>query len=451
MTRFTALLLLVCLLALAPLHARVDLLLVPPAGPVPAASPGHELTLYANNPTDETDAVLRLPAVLTASYATKTSRGAVRFNVVRENAVPGATVTHDRDVVVITLKEMSSQKITLRLLDALPATEGFVSLRLTNPESNTIMFEVVGGSVAPAPVTPAAVFAAQKVQADEQVKNGSGDVDLRSDVEGIRRHISGYDPIYFVVGARGRVNARFQFSFKYRAFEQQADQEWIRDLYFAYTQTSIWDLESLSKPFYDSSYKPTIFFLRERFFDTGIWSHIGLQLGAQHESNGKGDGAASQASASGLAASTTALRHPRDTRSLNTLYIAPKVRWASRDTGWFAEASVRAIAYFQIDENPDLPNYRGHLELLFRGGQDRGGQLTILLRGSPRHGHGSAEFNLTWPMTRLPVPRSLIPTDLRRSGGGYFQIQYFNGYGESLLDYDVRRKDQLRLGFEIVR
>jgi outer membrane phospholipase A len=34
--------------------------------------------------------------------------------------------------------------------------------------------------------------------------------------------------------------------------------------------------------------------------------------------------------------------------------------------------------------------------------------------------------------------------------GGYFHLQYFTGYGEDILDYNVRRKSQVRLGFAIV-
>ena len=34
--------------------------------------------------------------------------------------------------------------------------------------------------------------------------------------------------------------------------------------------------------------------------------------------------------------------------------------------------------------------------------------------------------------------------------GGYLHVQYFNGYGEDILDYNVRRKPQLRVGVAIV-
>ena len=33
---------------------------------------------------------------------------------------------------------------------------------------------------------------------------------------------------------------------------------------------------------------------------------------------------------------------------------------------------------------------------------------------------------------------------------GYFHVQLFAGYGEDILDYNLRNKSQLRLGFAIV-
>ena len=437
-------------LIVVPLGARVDLLLVPPVGSV-EANQGQALTLYVDNPTNEEDADVRLPKTITAVYATPTTRGVVRLKVVAADLASGAVFNSARGHLEFKVPKMTSQAITLQLAEALPATEGFVSLRLTDPPTNTIMFKVVKGAAVEASAAPAPVYAALPVRAVERVKNEAGDIDLRNDVEVVRRHILGYEPIYFVVGARERINARFQFSFKYRVLEPQPEPEAIRDLYFGYTQTSIWDLESASKPFYDSSYKPTVFFQREKFADEGGWSHVGVQAGVQHESNGKGAGAATVALANGLIAPPNPAKHPLDSRSLNTLYVAPRVRWASPETGWFVEASARAIAYLQIDENPDLPSYRGHVEVMVRGGHDRGFQLAMHLRGSPRRGRGSAEFNASWPVTQMPLLKWVVPVDVLRSLGGYGQIQYFNGYGESLLDYDVRRKDQLRIGLEIVR
>ena len=251
------------------LHARIDLLLVPPDRPI-VATPGCEFVVHLNNPTDRPE-FAQLPKTVEADYASDRGRGRVTLEV-----VGGARELH--------VPAMRRLEVKLRLVDVLKAESGFVSLRISTPPTNAIMFELAGPTVPP----PIAAAAAPP---------RSREIDLATDVEGMRRHISGYDPIYFAVGARDRLNARFQFSFKYRVFERSiATEPWWkevgRDLYAAYTQTSIWDLESFSKPFYDSSYKPTIFLLHEldRAPDSQ-WS-FSFQSGAQHESNGKGGSAA---------------------------------------------------------------------------------------------------------------------------------------------------------------
>jgi outer membrane phospholipase A len=40
--------------------------------------------------------------------------------------------------------------------------------------------------------------------------------------------------------------------------------------------------------------------------------------------------------------------------------------------------------------------------------------------------------------------------DLLRGSGGRLQLQYFNGWGESLLDYNKRRSDQIPVGLMLV-
>lgn len=428
--KYLAIVSFVLVAGLPTLSGRVDLLLVPPPEPVSATSE-IVLTLYLNNPTAQNETIT-LPAEITADYASSVGHHHVELTVIDAPDKPHLVPAMSRATIKLRLK--------------LPAEEssGFAALRLTQPESNAIMF-ALAPALAPAKSEATATGNTQPPHARRSAIKPSHQLDLTSDLESTRRHLFGYEPVYFAVGSRERLNARFQFSFRYRAFEPApAGAPWpeqlVRDVYAAYTQTSIWDLEAFSKPFYDSSYKPTIFLLHEFHSFPPRNGLLSLQAGIQHESNGKGGGAVLTSSGGG-----SAQRNAPDSRSVNSLYFAPKVRWTA-DNDLFFELGTRVSAYFQIDENPDLARYRGHVDLTLRGGYDRGFQLSAYLRGDPR-AHGSVEFNATWPSIETPLLKFILPASL----GGYTQIQYFNGYGESLLDYNVRRKDQLRFGLTIVR
>ncbi len=409
------------------LTARVDPLLLPPPDDAPP-SVRPVLTLHLNNPT-EFDAAFRFEPEIEAEYADDAGHRRIHLVLVDESQryvpVPRRT------------------RVAVRLLpeEDLRAGSGFVSLRLLSPLTNAVMFAAPTTPPAGAKPTPVATRGLRRPN-----------IDLTTDVEEMRRHISGHEPIYFAVGSRDRLNARFQFSFRYRVFDPGPDEsdlgpvaDALGMLYFAYTQTSIWDLEGFSKPFYDSSYKPALFLQHNLPRIPGSDWTFALRGGAQHESNGKGGGTLSPPSVSGLVA-TNRLRPRAESRSLDTLFASATARWEDASAR-FLEASLQAQTYFHADENPDIATYRGHAELRLRGGYTRGLQLSLHLRGRVS-GHGSAEFNLTWPTSESP-PLRAIP--LIGSLGGYAQIQYFNGYGESLLDYDVRRRDQLRLGLMIVR
>ena len=58
---------------------------------------------------------------------------------------------------------------------------------------------------------------------------------------------------------------------------------------------------------------------------------------------------------------------------------------------------------------------------------------------------------------RLAEPRdaqaiATMSRDFIEAGplSGYLHLQFFNGFGESILDYNVRRKAQFRVGLAIV-
>jgi outer membrane phospholipase A len=230
--------------------------------------------------------------------------------------------------------------------------------------------------------------------------------------------LSENEPIYFSVGTRGDTTARFQLSFKYRLFDRQLgwgrDWPWLAGLHFAYTQTSIWNLSENSKPFLDTSYRPS-FFWQWRRADDKTWIDA-VRLGFEHESNGK-DGA--------------------DSRSINTLFLRPEWIFAFSD-GKQLEFAPKVYGYLDKTDNPDIEKYRGYVDWAMRYG-DRERSWRALARVGTS---GKGSFQLDWfERTRMfgmgPV-------------SGYLHAQFFTGYGESLLGYNQHNKSQLRIGFAIV-
>lgn len=92
--------------------------------------------------------------------------------------------------------------------------------------------------------------------------------------DGFEPPLTENEPVYFGMGWRGGTSARFQLSFKYRLFDQALgwgrDQPWLSGFYLGYTQTSLWNLSGDSKPFRDTSYRPSLFWAWERI-DAKTW------------------------------------------------------------------------------------------------------------------------------------------------------------------------------------
>jgi len=231
--------------------------------------------------------------------------------------------------------------------------------------------------------------------------------------------ISENDPMYFAVGSRGGWTARFQLSFKYRLFDIGTgfgrERPWLSGLYFGYTQNSLWDLSSESRPFRDTSYLPSIFWKWEREDEKAFIDR--MRLGLEHESNGTGG--------------------PRS-RSINILFVRPEWHKGFAN-GHQLQFTPKLYGYLDRTDNPDIEQYRGYVDWRLRYDANAEWIATgVARRGTS--GKGSVLFDL-----------SRRSRDLRFGPvGGYFHFQYFAGYGEDILDYNVRRKAQIRFGFAIV-
>lgn len=234
--------------------------------------------------------------------------------------------------------------------------------------------------------------------------------------------VSVYEPVYFVVGGDGGLNAKFQISLRFRLFDDHGRlarrMPWIDDLYLSFSQTALWDLGELSKPFKDSSYRPRLFYANydlARYFDGNL--RVGVESGIGHESNGKeGD----------------------DSRSYNMLYARPTFTLGDPD-GFRAYFAPLIHNYIAASDNPDIDDYRGYVDWLFGVGSKGGLDFWGVLRKGTRSDYGSVELSASYPLSKL-------------SGGdltGWLMLQYFNGYGESLLDYNRKLDSQVRLGIAI--
>ncbi|MGZ8271131.1 MAG: phospholipase A [Methylophilus sp.] len=234
--------------------------------------------------------------------------------------------------------------------------------------------------------------------------------------------LSANEPMYFIMGKNSEsgTDARFQLSFKYRPFDPEGSiagfVPLLSNLYFAYTQTTLWDIGEKSGPFRDTSYRPSLFYRWSgsgRNFLPDEW-----RVGAEHESNGQ----------PGV-----------NSRSLNTLFIRP--------TWNFDMSNGRRLSFFpkfqhylNKEENSDIQRYRGYIDWQLRYGREDG----LILGGLYRLGTGgysASQLDVSYPISDRIFART----------GAFLHLQLLSGYGETLLDFNKKNDTQIRLGLSIAR
>ena len=179
----------------------------------------------------------------------------------------------------------------------------------------------------------------------------------------------------------------------------------------AYTQTSWWQITKTSAPFRETNYQPEIFL---NFASPKYLEQIGvknLKFGLLHESNGR-DGT--------------------NSRSWNRAYV--------QGDFVYGDLTISPRVWSVIGEkndNKEILNYIGHGDL--RLSYKLNDQIFSLMLRNNLHfdktNKGAAEISYMFPIF---------------SSGVYGYLQYFTGYGESLIDYD-RHTDKVGLGFVILK
>jgi len=194
---------------------------------------------------------------------------------------------------------------------------------------------------------------------------------------------------------RSQKEAKFQLSFM-KPFIFNAlglNEIWA----FGYTQQSFWQIYSHSSPFRETNYEPEFFVMipvSKKKFVTGF------RLILNHQSNGQDED---------------------KSRSWNRVIGEGIFR--------IGTVSITLQVWYRIpesedvDDNPDIIHYMGNGQLEI-GIPIKKHLVKVKVRNNLKSSHNRGAFQLDWS---FPVPL------LNKT---YFYLQYFTGYGESLIDYN---------------
>jgi len=199
------------------------------------------------------------------------------------------------------------------------------------------------------------------------------------------------------------VEAELQLSFKIKGMEGVFGHD-NADLWFGYTITSFWQAynSTISSPFRETNYEPEAILVYRTNYEIAGFRGRFLNLGMVHQSNGRGEGLS---------------------RNWNRVYA--QFGFERDNLALLIRPWYRIPEDADDDDNPDIEDYLGHgdLQAVYRNGRNA---YSLLLRNNFKRtdNHGALKLNWSFPLYgRLK---------------GY--VQYFNGYGESLIDYNHKQQ-----------
>ena len=243
---------------------------------------------------------------------------------------------------------------------------------------------------------------------DKQIANS-----IRAEMDS-RPYFSLYKDTYFVGGTvLGGVpdshnsDVKFQISFQQRL--TKSNLPWNTYLYLFYTQKAMWNVFERSLPFHDLNFNPGIGISRFIILKNRLVGKVTMMV--EHESNGR-DGTAS--------------------RSWN------KISWAGEA---YVSPNLMAHAKFWIpiidgQYNKDILKYMGVSQAGFQAiSNDDKWVLDMTL--VKRQG---------WNLNFNTIVQ--LGYRINHNSNQFIMLQYFNGYGESMLDYN-QYHSRIRIGLLI--
>lgn len=207
------------------------------------------------------------------------------------------------------------------------------------------------------------------------------------------------------------VEAVFQLSIKYLLAEGVLGK--LSTIEVGYTNRSFWQAynSDISKPFRETNHEPELMFswqLQDQWLE-----HVGVSF--NHQSNGQ----------------TSSLSRSWNRIIFEGAKLSGKNIWFGRAWWRWPEGKEGEPFDPSDNDNPDIDDYLGYGELHYLRVMNEH-SFTVMMRNNLQRdeNRGALEISYSFPLT----PRIK----------GF--VQYFNGYGESLIDYNVYQE---RIGFGI--
>jgi len=210
-----------------------------------------------------------------------------------------------------------------------------------------------------------------------------------------------------------KVETKYQISFKFPVWPEAIGGK--GSVYAAYTQRSFWQMYNTeaSRPFRETNYEPEVWYQYPMDMNVLGWKLTNARVGINHQSNGRGQ-----------AYSRSWSRVMGGLEFEHGAYRAELRPW------WRIKEDPKT------DDNPDINHYLGNFDLAV--GRDIGDHfIGVTLRNNleTSHNRGAIQLDWTFPLFHFTAMR------------GY--VQWFNGYGESLIDYNVRQ-NTIGAGIQLV-
>jgi len=222
-----------------------------------------------------------------------------------------------------------------------------------------------------------------------------------------------YKDNYIVLGTdlfrnpdRNNSDAKFQISVRQRLTNSVLP--FRTYLFLTYTQLAFWDVFQESFPFRDINFNPTIGIGRSLIYNNRYLGDIAFQL--EHESNGK---------------------DKEDSRSWNKVSLQGQFKFTSHWT-FFSKLWIPII---DGENNKDLDQYKGYGITAMTYNQRDKFNIGLVLN------HRSGSF--LGPNVTINASYRIF-----KSENQYLFFEFYNGYGEGLLDYREYHQ-RFRLGFVI--